>query len=195
MKILTTATTFLLLAITSGCTTYSITNPSLLEPTPQHKSVAHAEPKTLPLHIDATMSCYSQRVVGGIKETCSNKGRINAVIKHFKERGVTVVPASDENDAHITIEKDSLNGFLEGITGFANIITLGLIPLHHHDDYTVTYTDPKNDIHVTKTVRISSNQSWFSLLYSDLENTNNGDWKHRAEQNLIRSVLDEANIK
>ena len=195
MKILTTTTIFLLLAITTGCTTYSITNPELLEPIPPQKNAASAELKVLPLHIDATMSCYSQRVVGGIRETCSNKNRINSVVKHFKERGVAVVPAENEDDAHISIEKDSLNGFLEGITGFANIITLGLVPLHHHDDYTVTYTDPKNNINITKTVRISSNQSWFSLLYSDLENTNNGDWKHRAEQNLIRSVLDEANIK
>lgn len=195
MKILTTTTIFLLLVITTGCTTYSITNPELLEPIPQQKNSASADLKVLPLQIDATMSCYSQRVIGGIRETCSNKNRINSVVKHFKERGVAVVPAKNEDDAHISIEKDSLNGFLEGITGFANIITLGLVPLHHHDDYTVTYTDPKNNINITKTVRISSNQSWFSLFYSDLENTNNGDWKYRAEQNLIRSVLDEANIQ
>ena len=184
----------LLLAITTGCTTYSITNPALLEPIPQLKVAVNTEPKVIPLHIKATMSCYSQRIPGGVKETCSNKNRIESVVKHFKERGVAVVEANNEDDARITIEKDSLNGFLEGITGFANIITLGLIPLHHHDDYTVTFIDPKNDIHISKTVRISSNQSWFSLLYSDLENTENGDWKHRAEQNLIRSVLDEANL-
>lgn len=179
---------------TSGCTTYSISNQSLLEPSIATKNTSSKVLKDFPLNIEASMSCYDRRVGNVIKTTCSNKSRINSVIKQFKERGINIVATDDSSDASISIEKDSLNSFLEGTTGFFNIITLGLTPLYHYDDYTVTFIDPKNNIDITKTVRISSSTSWFSLFLSNPENTENGGWKHRAEQNLIRSVLDEAKL-
>jgi hypothetical protein len=166
----------------------------LLEPAIAANKTSSNALQDFPLNIEASMSCYKQRVGNAIKTTCSNKGRINSVVKQFKERGLNAVATYDKSDARINVEKDSINGFLEKTTGFFNIITLGLSPLYHYDDYTVTFTDPKNNIDITKTVRISSSTSWFSLFLSDPENTDNGDWKHRAEQNLIRSVLDEAKL-
>jgi hypothetical protein len=140
------------------------------------------------------MNCYKQRVVNGITTICSNKGRINSVVKQFKECELNAVATDNESDARINVEKDSINSFLEKTTGFFNLITLGLSPLYHYDGYKVTFTDPKNNIEITQTVRISSSIYWFSLFLSDPENTDNGDWKHRAEQNLICLILDEAKL-
>lgn len=179
--------------ITSGCTTYSITNKDLLLQ-PVHKLNPSQEPlKVFPVNVEATMSCYDSRIGNAIKTSCSNARRIKEVTKQFNERGLQPVKPLNESSPTLIVNKDSLNGFLEGVTGFFNIISFGFIPLHHYDDYTVTYTDEANGIDITKTARISSSTSWFSLIYSDLENSD-GNWQLRAENNLIRSVLNEVDL-
>jgi hypothetical protein len=138
--------------------------------------------------------CYKRRVGQNIKTSCSNKGRLNSIVKHFKQRGFQVVPDSGETTASISVTKDSINGFVERVTGFFNIITLGLSPLYHYDDYTVTFKDPKAKIDISQTVRVSSKTSWFSLFFSNPKDLEKAELNRRAEENLIRLVLDEASI-
>lgn len=140
--------------ITSGCTTYSITNQDLLLQ-PVHKLNSSQEPlKTFPVNVEATMSCYDSRIGNAIKTSCSNARRIKEVTKQFNERGLQPVKPLNESSPTLIVNKDSLNGFFEGVTGFFNIISFGIIPLHHYDDYTVIYTDEAKGIDITKTARL-----------------------------------------
>lgn len=179
--------------IISGCTHYSISNQSLLT-----KPQAVETPKTLqafPLNIEASMSCYETRIGHTIKKKCSNKGRLKEVVKLFKERGYQATPTEDKSAPTISVKKESINGFVENLTGFFNIITLGLAPLYHYDDYIVTYNDPKNNVTVSQEVRVSSRSWWVSLFMSNPEGLEGNEIKSRAEENLIRSVLSEAAIQ
>ena len=193
MKILSI---LLLVILASGCTTYSISNQSLLDPAPTPVKVSSEPLKTLPLHVEASRHCYESSRSGRIvRTTCSNKKRINSIISHFKERGFSVVPAKNESDVSIIIKEEGVGNFVTFSTSFLNIITLGLVPAYDHDDYTVSFLDPSNNLDVTKTFRISKGKSWFHLFMFNPDNTEDRDWQNRAEQNLIRSVLDDAMLE
>lgn len=190
--------TFLLLLafLTTGCTHYTISNQQLLDQPFSVESKAVNQSKntlqTYPLNVEASMNCYSRRVGQVIKTNCSNKSRLKNIVKHFQQKGKQIVPGDENTPAYFSVKKESINGFVERVTGFFNVITLGLSPLYHYDDYRVTYKDPEANIDISKTVRISSTTSWFSLFFDNPEGLDKGQINYRAEQNLIRSVLDEA---
>lgn len=179
----------------SACTHYSISDAGLLKNSSAPGSLKPEELKAFPLAIDADMSCYSNRAGRSIVTKCSNEARLNKIVKLFEERGLSAVPVVDDESApQISVELESINGFVERVTGLFNILTLGLSPLYHYDDYIVTFKDPNNLVKITKEVRISSHSSWFSLLFTNPDGLQEGTIKYRAENNLIRSVLDDANV-
>lgn len=185
----------------TGCTTYSISNQRLLDPirydfpSSAYQVEGEVDLQEFRLSIKSSMYCVKkdidQRIFYG---TCSNKYRVESVIKHFEERGFKVVGTDDESAASITINEIPGSKSIRFTTSMLNLITLGLIPIYTYDDYTVSFSDPKNHIDITKTFRISSTKSWFSLFISNPENTEDKGWKNRALQNQIRSVLNEANL-
>ncbi len=178
----------------TGCTHHSISDVSLLEnPNPEIKQ--NTKLKDFPMHLDAERECYETREANAIRTTCSNKGRIIRTVELFKEKGLNPIPAQENTDApKMTVKVESISTFLESTTGVINILTLGLSPLYHYDDYVVTYTDKANDIHIEETVRVSSYNSWFSLFMDNPKGLGEGDIKGRAEKNLVRSVIEEAKI-
>lgn len=185
---------FVILA--SGCTTYSISNQSLLDPAPTLEKVTTEPFKTLPIHVDASKHCYESSRSGRIVyTTCSNKNRLKSIVKHFKERGFSVVPAESESDVKVAIKEVGAGGLITFSTSILNILSLGLVPAYNYEEYIVSFSDPKNDINISKKVRISKAKSWFHMFMFNPDNTEESGWENRAEQNLIRSVLDEAMLE
>ena len=178
-----------LLLLLTACTHYSVSNVSLLHNEPVAQP---AQTQPFLLNIDADKDCYSSRVGQSIRTTCSNKGRIQKIVAAFKEQGLAARPPQENQPAPtISVKVDSINSFVEYTTGFFNIITLGLSPLYHYDDYIVTYKDAENGVEITDSVRVSSYSGWFSLFMSNPEDLGRGEIKLRAEKNLIRSVVSE----
>lgn len=178
----------------SGCTHHSISDVSLLE-NPNTEMQKRTQLQDFPMHLDAERECYKTREVNAIRTTCSNKGRIIRTVELFKEKGLNPIPAQENADApKMTVKVESISTFLESTTGVINILTLGLSPLYHYDDYVVIYTDKANDVHIEETVRVSSYSSWFSLFMDNPKGLAEGDIKGRAEKNLVRSVIDKAKI-
>ena len=188
--------TLLFLAmLTSACTTYSISNQNLLDPVPAQEKAVKKPLKTLPIHVKADQHCYESSRSGRIVyTTCSNKRRLKSIVKHFEERGFNLVLSKDDSDASITIEEVGAGGFVTFSTSLFNMLTLGLVPSYSYEEYIVSYSDPKKDISISKKVRISKAKSWFHMFMFNPENSE-GNWQNRAEQNLIRSVLDEAQLE
>lgn len=185
----------------TGCTTYSISNKSLLDPIPYHfpSSAYQLESEIvlqdLPLFIKSSMYCVKKDVDNrNSYGTCSNKYRVQSVIKQFKDRGIKVLGTDDESAARITIEEIPSSESIRLTTSLLNLITLGLFPIYDYEDYTVSFSDPNNNIDIIKTFRISSVKSWFSLFMPNPDNTDDRGWKNRALQNQIRLVLDEAKL-
>jgi len=180
----------------TGCTTYSISNPSLLQPMLVDAKVDDTALVTLPINVEASPSshdCYSSRS-GRITHTkCTNKGRLVRISDKFKERGYRAVLSDKSSQPSISITERDEGFFVRMGSDIANIITLGIVPKIRYDDVTITYIDPKKDITVTKNLRVSTAKSWFHLFMSNPENME-GSWFGRAESNLLRSVLDEAKV-
>lgn len=191
-----TTNLFLLLCL-SGCTHIGISDTSLLS-TPEAKAPREVL-RDFPLNIDADVECSTHTVgatMGGVlmKTYCSNKGRFFAIDEVFRERSLNVIPVKDPSKPQMSIRTDKFSDFLESTTGFFNLMTFGVVPLYNHTDYTVVYKSPKDNIDISKTVRISSTTSWFSLLLSNPENLSESEIERRAEKNMIRAVLEEANL-
>jgi hypothetical protein len=189
----------LLLLILSACTHRSISNPELLKQpnTPQVK-YAKEDLQAFPLSIDASQNCYTTRAAGNMMKTsCSNKGRIGTVVNLFKERGLKAIPAEkgkETTSPFISVQIETISSGLEKTTGFFNIISLGLLPMYHYDDYIVTYKDPNTNVDITEEVTITSTTSWFSLFRTMPEELEGGRAKYKVEKNLIRKVLDDAKV-
>ena len=195
MKILTLT---LSLIVLSGCTHITVSDMDLLKETNnQSTKYSKNDLQIFPLNIEASLSCYDSRIGNTIKTSCSNRNRINSVVDKFKERGLQAVPGDKSqvsSTPHISVIKDEMNGFLEGVTSFFNIITFGLSPLYHYEDYIVTYTDPNTDLVVSKEATVSSTTSWFSLMRSTPKEIEEGNVKYKIEEALIRKVLEEAKL-
>jgi hypothetical protein len=189
----------LLLLILSACTHRSISNPELLKQpnTPQVK-YAKKDLKVFPLNVDAAQSCYTSSAgVNATRTTCSNKGRLNTITNVFKERGLQAVQAqkgSELSAPNLSVQTDEINWLLERITGLGNIITLGLLPMYHYEDFVVSYKDPTTNVDITEEVTITSTTSWFSLFRTMPEELEGGRAKYKVEKNLIRKVLDDAKV-
>jgi len=181
-----------------GCSHVSVTKEELLN---SYQYANQSNPDSLEkisMSIDATMDCYKRRTgLGTIEKSCSNKNRIVKTAKIFEANGMLPVFVKTPKDgvATLSIKKEPINGFFERLTGFFNIITLGLSPLYHYDDYVVVYEDPKKNILIKKEARVSSYTSWFSLFMSNPQDLSSSEIKSRTELNLIDSVAREIKEK
>jgi len=187
----------LLLALAmSGCTTYSISNQSLLAEEPYTFSEYQGEYQDKAIRVDVDMHCKENGRSGRIIHTrCSNKERLESLVKHFKERGYNVHLAKDEQPGPTIAIKEESSGVVTNFsTGMLNLLTLGLVPAYRYSDYIVSYKDPANDVVVTQKMRISEAKSWFHMFMSNPDNIEGRDWQNDAEQNLIHVVLDEAGV-
>jgi len=186
--------TLILSVFLYGCSHVSVTNEELLDP---YKYNVKSNTKSLieiPMGVDATMDCYERRIgPGAIRKSCSNKSRLEKTAKIFQANGISpiFVKTPKDGEATLSVTKEPINGFLEKLTGFFNIITLGLSPMYHYDDYVVVYEDPKNNILIKKEARVSSYTSWFSLFMSNPKDLSSSEIKSRTELNLIDSVARE----
>ena len=189
---------FVVLAISLlsfGCTHLSVSNPALITRIEHAKSTEDLT--AFPMNLEADMSCTSTRSGDFINRRCTNEFRIADVVKVFRENGLNPIPPKEgETAPKLSVNVKDLNGFLEGTTGFFNIITLGLVPLYHHTDYIVSYSDPVKNINISENVRFASSQSWFSLFRTTkpeaLKNTATAEGI--AEENLIRKVIEKAQL-
>ncbi|ASP40151.1 hypothetical protein CHH28_16365 [Bacterioplanes sanyensis] len=181
--------------IASGCTTYSISDQSLLEiPTPQgaYKGDIY-QPKAL--EIDADMQCHVSGRSGNIvRSKCSNKERIEFVVNEFKDRGYKVFPSSDTGSAMIKIEETNTPGMIDSFSLLVNVLSIGFIPFYDYTSYSVTYSDPAEGVEVERDVSFSTTRSWFNVFRSNPDNIEGRNWRKDAEHNLIRKVLSEAGI-
>lgn len=189
----------LLLLTLCGCTHRSISNPELLQqPNTPVVKYSKKDLKVFLLNVEADQDCYSSNAgANTIRTTCSNKARLNTISSVFNERGLQAVKAKKENELSapkLSVKVEEINSFLERITGFANIITLGLLPLYHYDDHIVTYKDPKTNVDITQEVTITSTTTWFSLFRTMPKELEDGRAKYTVEENLIRKVLDKAKV-
>lgn len=211
-----TAVIFLAL-LTSACTNYTISNVDVLDtvavrsqtqtiltkdkvakPEAGKQIDSSSQKKKLqkfPLNIEASMTCHNTRISADtFRKNCSNRPRVSKIIKLLKERGLLPMPSESTTTPDISLTVEPINGFVERVTGFFNIITLGLSPLYHYDDYIVSYVDATKNINISKSVRISSKSSWFSLFFDNPENLTESELKQRTEENLIRMVLNDAKL-
>lgn len=182
----------LAITVTSGCATIGISDESLLSKA--HIQSPSGVRQKFPLNIEADMDCGSYRSGNYVKTSCTNKPRLDKVVKLFGERNLKILPSKAAATPKISVKKEKMNGFLEGTTGFFNIVTLGLLPLYSYTDYIVSYEDPQRGINLTKEFTVSSYSSWFSLLMSNAGELSESEIKTRAEENLIRRVLDDAKV-
>lgn len=186
----------LLSVLFTGCTTYSISNPSLLQPIVVNSQNAAPNLVTFPIHVEASPSahdCSSSRSGRITRTRCTNKSRLERISDNFKDRGYRAVLGNQSSQPSILITEEDEGFFIRMGSDLANILSLGFIPKFRYDDVTITYTDPKKDILVTKKLRISKAKSWFHLFMSNPDNME-GSWFARAERNLLSSVLDEADV-
>lgn len=186
------------LSVLSGCTHISVSDHRVLSAEKTSESINGLQ--DFPLNINAEMQCHTSTgapTMGGVTKNtnCSNKGRVIVIDKIFRDNGLKIIPSSDSSAPTITVRTKKINGFLEQTTGFFNLMTLGILPMYSYTDYMVSYTSDKDSIAVSKKVRISSTNSWFSLMLSNPENLSEKEIERRAEANLIRAVLDEAKLK
>lgn len=189
----------LLLLILSGCTHLSISNPELLkQPNTPAVKYSKKDLKIFPLTVDADQDCYTSSAgVNKTKTTCSNRTRLNTISSVFNERGLQAVTApkgKEQSLPKLSVQTDEMNWLLERMTGLGNIITLGLLPMYHYDDYIVTYKDPNTNVDITEEVTITSTTSWFSLFRTMPKELEDGRVKYKVEENLIRKVLDDAKV-
>ena len=187
----------LMVLFISGCTHLSVSDSSMLSD--DQARMSSGQLVDFPININAEMSCYTytagSTMNGVLKKTqCSNRGRIIAIDKTFRGRGLKIIPANDPSLPTISIQTHDISGFLEGITGFFNLMTFGVLPLYHYTDYKVSYTSTKENINISKTIRISSTISWFSLLLKNPKGLNEQQIQSRVELNLIKDVLNDANV-
>lgn len=186
--------TFILSIFLFGCSHISVTNEELLSP---YEYTAKSSPKNtvkVPMSIEATMECYERRTGPNlVKKSCSNKSRLEKTVKIFQKNGISpvLVKSSENGEAKLSVKKEPISGFFEKMTGFFNIITLGLSPMYHYDDYVVVYEDPKNNILIKKEARVRSYTSWFSLFMSNPQDLKVGEIRSRTELNLIDAVARE----
>jgi hypothetical protein len=193
MKVLIAVISFILV---TGCTHLSVSNTELLAPIENKGKISTDDLVVYPLEVEASMDCYTKRVNSQTsRKTCSNKYRINNIVESFNENGLKPIPAEkDQGSAKISVIIEPISGFFEKFTGVFNIITLGLVPLYHYDDYIVTFEDPKNGVFIEKQARVSSYHSWFSLFMSNPEGLKEQDIKSRTESNLLDSVVKEVSV-
>lgn len=182
----------------SGCTQVVISDKNLIR---ANKAInLNGELKDLPLNIDADMDCHSSyagiadRGVALVKIRCSNHRRINIIATSFAERGYKLTKTTDSHSPTVTLKVKELNKFLEGTTGFFNILTLGILPLYHHEYYTATYKSPISGAEISKEVKIYSTSSWVSLFLPNSGGLSEDEIKSRAEENLVRALLDDAKL-
>lgn len=181
----------------TGCTTYSISNPSLLEPLSASTETGFSELVTLPMNVAADPSsheCHSSSSGRITRTTCSNKARLERISDQFKQRGYKAIIGDDQSIPSISIKEEDEGFLLRMGSDIASILSLGLIPKVRHDDIVITYNDPGKGISVTKSFRVSSAKSWFHLFMSDPEGME-GSWFDRAETHLLEDVLDDAKVK
>lgn len=178
----------------SGCSHVVITDPTYLR---EIKPVAPGKDlKDLPISVEATMDCHTSRVGIDLMEVkCNNRRRIGIIAANLVERGYMPVKAATPQAPKVTLKVEELNGFLEGTTGFLNVVTLGILPLYHHEYYTATYTSPSDNIEISKRVKVYSTHSWISLFLPNSGGLKEDEIKARAEHNLVRAVLDEVKLQ
>lgn len=186
------------LSLLSGCTHISVSDYSLLSAEKKGEDTSGLQ--DFPIHLNVEMQCYSSTgapTMGGvtINTKCSNKARAFVIKKVFEDNGLRIINATDLTEPYLIVKTKKINGFLESATGFFNLMTFGVLPMYSYTDYMVSYKSEKNSLDISKSVRISSATSWFSLLLSNPENLSKGEIERRAEENLIRATLDEAKLK
>lgn len=183
----------------SGCTQTIVANRAYIR---EVKPPVSTQPlKDFPVNISAILDeCHtiSTGVAGPgsytMERHCSNKGNVIIIAEGFAAHGYMPVKASDSHAPTITLDIKELNGFLEGTTGFFNVITFGILPLYHHEYYTATYKSPTDNVEVSKTVKIWSTSSWISLFLPNSGGLKDTEIERRAKQNLVREVLNEARL-
>lgn len=188
----------LLLSLFSGCTHISVSDRSLLSA--EKKGKATSELQDFPIHLNVEIQCYSSTgapTMGGvtINTTCSNKARAFVIKKVFEDNGLRIIPATDSTEPYLIVKTKKINGFVESATGLFNLMTFGVLPMYSYTDYMVSYKSEKDRLDISKSVRISSTTSWFSLLLSNPENLSEDEIERRAEENLIRATLDKAKLR
>lgn len=186
------------IGVFSGCTHIGISDHSLLSA--EKNSGTESELQDFPINLNAEMQCYSSTgapTMGGVKinTKCSNKGRVLVIEKAFKDNGLRIIPATDLKAPSLVVETKKINGFVEKTTGFFNLMTFGVLPMYSYTDYKISFKSEKDGVDISKSVRISSTTSWFSLLLSNPENLSEGEIERRAEENLLQAVLSEAKLK
>lgn len=185
------------ICVFSGCTHTAVSDRSLLSEA--KKSEAETELRDFPINLNAEMQCHSSTgapTMGGVTRNtkCSNKGRIFEIDRVFKDNGLRIIPATGPKAPLLVVETKKISGFVEKTTGFFNLMTFGVLPMYSYTDYKISFKSEKDGVDISKSVRISSTTSWFSLLLSNPGNLSEGEIERRAEENLLRAVLSEAKL-
>lgn len=75
-----------------------------------------------------------------------------------------------------------------------HFLSIGFIPYYEYTSYSVVYSDPAEQVKVERDVSLSTTQSWFNVFRSNPDNIEGRNWRKDVEHNLIRKVLDEAEV-
>ncbi|GAB6260370.1 hypothetical protein [Photobacterium sp. R1] len=180
-----------LLALT-GCSHTGISDLSLLD-TNGHKNMP-SELKPLPIKVSAATECSSYTSGNYIHTYCSNKERLESLVKLFAENGYLIQKSKNLSDPEITIEKDKSSAFINGTSLTLCLFSLGIIPYYHSDDYIITYNSPSDNVNISKKFTLYTTSTWFNALRSNPEDLTKDELRKKAEENLIRKVLNEANL-
>ena len=151
------------------------------------------QPKAL--DIEADMQCYvSDTSAYMVRSRCTNKERIEFVVSHFRDRGYNVFPSNDAEAATIKIEESNSPKILSSFIMLLHFLSIGFIPYYEYTSYSVVYSDPAEQVKVERDVSLSTTQSWFNVFRSNPDNIEGRNWRKDVEYNLIRKVLDEAEV-